>query len=439
MARGAAYLRLTLLAAMAATSLLAPTAVDGDLLHEIGDLLDRSSRLPLQQARMDDSLQDDAASLPDSEDGSSAAEVRPAAAEMGRGRAGAGRVVRAAGKGDASARIAQLTEQYPGLFRYYRPVKKPRKGWLEAVHNRQYMLVTDSKANFYPSPSGVSTVICLNAKVGSSRWKALLLRAKGIDAPVARAVHHTTAPWLKALRGVRAHGAKVADPRKLRFMFVRNPYARLLSGFLDKGVNWVTRMKAEYRGPYKATPAEFRRFVGVLLARRGRSVSIDPHFELLTRGCGMPHGYAYHFYLKVDEMDVWYADFIALLGLGEAAAAGWAPETSSPGKQLPDCFLPLPGRTCAETTAAIANHDALVANASSASGAAAPAGASWMQVRTSDHSHGADRQMREYYADPRTRAMAQRFLARDIAAFGYPRLPLESGELPLGGKQGKAL
>lgn len=109
------------------------------------------------------------------------------------------------------------------------------------------------------------------------------------------------------------------------------------------------------------------------------------------------------------------------------------------GKQLPDCFLPLPGRTCAETTAAIANHDALVANASSASGAAAPAGASWMQVRTSDHSHGADRQMREYYADPRTRAMAQRFLARDIAAFGYPRLPLESGELPLGGKQRKAL
>jgi hypothetical protein len=137
-------------------------------------------------------------------------------------------------------------------------------------------------------------------------------------------VHHTVVPWLNSLKGVSGHAYKNGDKKRLRFIFVRNPYSRLLSGFLDKGVHWVSRMKSDYSGPYKATPADFKRFIRVLLARRNRGGRIDPHFELLSAACGIREGFQYNFYLKVEEMDVWYADFISLLGLGDAAATGWS-------------------------------------------------------------------------------------------------------------------
>jgi hypothetical protein len=81
--------------------------------------------------------------------------------------------------------------------------------------------------------------------------------------------------------------------------------------------------------------------------------------------------------------------------------------------------------TCEETTESIRNHDALVAErgaAISAGNVTGGDGASWMDVKTSDHSHGADKKMDAYFADPQTLSLANKFVMPDVRKFNYPIL-----------------
>eukprot|EP00951_Prasinocladus_malaysianus_P043351 scaffold539968_cov53-Prasinocladus_malaysianus.AAC.1 len=96
-------------------------------------------------------------------------------------------------------------------------------------------------------------------------------------------------------------------------MIVRDPYSRLLSGFLDKACyptpgSWTENMNSEYGGPYQETPEEFGRFVSHLVSKRVRGELIDPHFSPLFDHCGLSTGMRYDLYLKAEEMDEWYAD-----------------------------------------------------------------------------------------------------------------------------------
>eukprot|EP00951_Prasinocladus_malaysianus_P012752 scaffold95271_cov37-Prasinocladus_malaysianus.AAC.2 len=86
-------------------------------------------------------------------------------------------------------------------------------------------------------------------------------------------------------------------------MFVRNPYVRLLSGFLDKACNphvesWVTLINDDYGGPYKSTPEDFARFVKILMSRFDNGEPINPHFSRLFDHCGLANGMRYDLYLK---------------------------------------------------------------------------------------------------------------------------------------------
>jgi hypothetical protein len=59
----------------------------------------------------------------------------------------------------------------------------------------------------------------------------------------------------------------------------------------------------------------------VKMTKSGRQ--INGHFAPLSKRCGIHAGLQYDFFLKVEEMDLWYADVVTLMGLAPYAEDGW--------------------------------------------------------------------------------------------------------------------
>jgi hypothetical protein len=113
-------------------------------------------------------------------------------------------------------------------------------------------------------------------------------------------------------------------------MWLRNPYSRLLSGFLDKGVQEFTFVNmAGYEYPFEPTPDGFKLFLESLLDMRRKGLPINPHFKPQSELCGIPFGMQYDFYLKVEDIHLWYPDLISLLGLRDTVYSGWGYASNS--------------------------------------------------------------------------------------------------------------
>lgn len=108
-------------------------------------------------------------------------------------------------------------------------------------------------------------------------------------------------------------------------MWVRNPYTRLLSGFLEKlsGGKWHHRNVVAHGGPYESTPEGFESFVERLVYMRDHGIAVNNHFAPLAERCGIDSGMQYDLYLRVEEIDMWYAEVVDFLGLREAVKSGW--------------------------------------------------------------------------------------------------------------------
>lgn len=136
----------------------------------------------------------------------------------------------------------------------------------------------------------------------------------------------------------------MANEKAWRVMFVRNPYARLLSGFLDKArpskdpgsassflatgmtppenVHKLKKKTNNFMGaPYEYSPSGFHKFVSWLVHHKRHVV--DSHFVLQTDKCGITSGFEYDLYLKVEDMVNWYEDMVLLLGLERHVEFGW--------------------------------------------------------------------------------------------------------------------
>jgi hypothetical protein len=101
-------------------------------------------------------------------------------------------------------------------------------------------------------------------------------------------------------------------------MMVRNPFARLVSGFRDKVVTNGSHMKGVPHMP--DTPEAFEMFATTVFRGQQR----NNHFTRQADACGVSHGLRYEYYLRVEEINEWYAEFIQLFNLGTAVSTGWA-------------------------------------------------------------------------------------------------------------------
>eukprot|EP00192_Tetraselmis_astigmatica_P018142 CAMPEP_0117686414 /NCGR_PEP_ID=MMETSP0804-20121206/22432_1 /TAXON_ID=1074897 /ORGANISM="Tetraselmis astigmatica, Strain CCMP880" /LENGTH=247 /DNA_ID=CAMNT_0005498095 /DNA_START=242 /DNA_END=985 /DNA_ORIENTATION=+ len=122
-------------------------------------------------------------------------------------------------------------------------------------------------------------------------------------------------------------------------------------------------------------------------------------------------GFKYHFYLKSEEIDVWYPGFVSYVGLESSVKSGWGYTDATP-----DCFHPLGGMTCKQTDLAIRHRRA------------SPAGAkdedqlpSFTMHAVDKHSTGADKLLEMFYTKEVAERVYQLYKA-DFKEFGYEKM-----------------
>uniref|UniRef100_A0A7S1X3R6 Uncharacterized protein n=1 Tax=Tetraselmis chuii TaxID=63592 RepID=A0A7S1X3R6_9CHLO len=138
-----------------------------------------------------------------------------------------------------------------------------------------------------------------------------------------------------------------------------------------------------------------------------------------------------------------------MLGLRDSVFSGWGHD-SHPDlpRGTPDCFYPLPGKSCDLTDLIIEHHSEFAADVRPPlSGGQAghrtnslPGGSTqqaWMVSATSSHAHSADTHMQAFYNTQDVVDLATEFLRADLERFGYPEMVC-GGCLSLSKTNGKA-
>ena len=254
--------------------------------------------------------------------------------------------------------------------------------------------------------------LCLNQKAGSTTWELALLRAGPhieyhdlIISPHG----HKGRPAAPAEPNCGEHSEDAAVPR---FMLVRNPYSRLLSGFMDKCVQDPENLGAEnFPGNMdkvckaglknsKDAAATFPKFVEAVITEDPDRLNLrggGGHWSLLSTHCHIEAGFDY--YLPTEQIAHWYEPFVAALDLGETVRTGWNVSTKWWHNDGSECFYHPPGLGCDGAPLSTA-------------GAGPLAGGSW-------HATGSDARLDEFYTPELARAVTE-WAKADLEEFGYP-------------------
>jgi hypothetical protein len=245
-------------------------------------------------------------------------------------------------------------------------------------------------------------IMCLNHKVGSTTWKLALLRGTNHASfhRLDRTPHGSASP---ASPGCEA---ATADRAVRRYMMVRNPYSRLLSGYLDKAVLQKDVKHSKKFWPRGFDPADagrrpvagFASFVH-LVTSQPADEPLNAHFSLLTTKCHWEGGYDY--VLPVEQMEAWYPPLVRALGLVEALSSGWNLTTRF-WRGGRECFYAPRGRSCGWVR--------------EGADTAAPGGAA--HAPATFHATNANEALDKYYTQALAAAVT-RWARDDLAAFGY--------------------
>ena len=277
--------------------------------------------------------------------------------------------------------------------------------------------------------------LCVPNKVGSARWSQLAIRQL-----TGRFAGHYPEPYVNTdMRrgGVTMlpcrHHPNVTKGNLVRLMVVRNPYERLLSGYLDKIVG--------HGSIFNATPESFSRFTSLLRAEDPQRPlwlpGAPPIFAMrpnATNGHAHDHfapitsmsktGFSCHEELyktfkrngsaireayrvvRLEEMERWYPELVKELDIRATVLdPKWPPD---------GCYWkPSWATTCAEGLDG--RFDAAAHNRSKA-------------VVVEKHRTGSASKLAEFYPTQEVIDQVTAFAQGDLDAFGYPTLRLGSWE-----------
>jgi hypothetical protein len=207
------------------------------------------------------------------------------------------------------------------------------------------------------------------------------------------------------------------------FILGRNPYVRVLSGFLNKMVidpkanephdmfNMQDTNEALGRPKnqeFQATRESFSEFVR-LVSQRG-TVHINDHFQQAGLVCDGGQ-FLYEFYLRLEDMNEWFPCWEAGLNLREFTRKGW--KTTPEGKMYngvsAECWWKPPGTTC----------DAYYDAATSPDGTAIPVLDKFVEAEKHDeHDTKSSEKWRHFYTQE-TGDLLYEAYKPDFLAFGY--------------------
>lgn len=205
----------------------------------------------------------------------------------------------------------------------------------------------------FPFLVGNNTVtVCLMPKNGSSRLKLFLAVATGFSI---QAFEEWKASSLNVYDAILQHPSQTRTPDEIqrqamdpavpRVVVVRNPYVRLLSGYLDKYLTGHVRFDFTPR-----KDLDFPEFVRRMHERWLRSGTVGTrniHFLPQSEQCLLRAGYRYDRVLKLEQMACWLRDFARMFGAEHVAASGWEEKSfhNSGGRA---CFFAPPNVSCAD-------------------------------------------------------------------------------------------
>mmetsp|Transcript_42212 Transcript_42212/g.109474 ORF Transcript_42212/g.109474 Transcript_42212/m.109474 type:complete len:395 (+) Transcript_42212:98-1282(+) len=280
----------------------------------------------------------------------------------------------------------------------------------------------------FPAPSNRDMLICIPQKLGSTRWNTMFRQVYDPEVSVGRrgGVHGAPAPWtlLEEYNNIDKLVAKMRDPATLRFIWVRNPYTRLLSAFLDKICGEHVKRFAGTVYPQTCDAAGFLNLLRVLNSMADRGEVVHRLFALQKYKCGLPAGMQYDYFLKVECEAEWYAEFVSITGLADTARHGWAGGASA--EEVPDCFMELPGLSCQETDAHIRSLNRGPQPPPTPRRLPHPHMRGEQAHVHSDealhalHATGSEDRMKEFYATQEVVDLATRYVRPDLDMFGYP-------------------
>mmetsp|Transcript_8573 Transcript_8573/g.24616 ORF Transcript_8573/g.24616 Transcript_8573/m.24616 type:complete len:407 (-) Transcript_8573:242-1462(-) len=221
------------------------------------------------------------------------------------------------------------------------------------------------------------TTVCMVEKCGSTRFKLLFERGMGYTADE-QLVEGGFRPHNATMRGVPSkmdgYISGILNPGRPRVIIVRNPYARVLSAFLNKlACQSISCMMVRERvlDEVPGLPADihdiarypqtlaFSIFIRALYdaytesckaARLMGTTMVFPltnaHFMPITQLCMWNYGFGYDYVLPLEEISSWYGGFLALTDLEDVAATGWDIQSYMNMDADEPCFYRPPGMGC---------------------------------------------------------------------------------------------
>jgi Sulfotransferase family len=283
------------------------------------------------------------------------------------------------------------------------------------------------------TPHTSTFVMCTVPKVACSSFRKLLNTAIRYPDPAAQKTwdqimdaHLDTYPTVWHYRK-RHHNLTETHPS---FTLGRNPYVRVLSGFLNKMVvdpnpsepHDMYTLKSTNRAlgkpetfSFAATRKSFAEFLDLL--KQAGTVHINDHFQQAVLVCDGGQ-FQYEYYLRLEDMAEWFPCWEAGLGLGEFTRKGWlvTPEGKAHHVGSEGCWWSPPGVSCTE----------YYAQATAADGRAQPVRDVVAAAEKHDeHDTEASEKWRAFY----TQAMADEvyeLFRPDFLAFGYERAVLSA-------------
>lgn len=284
-----------------------------------------------------------------------------------------------------------------------------------SIHSRKFSVHKDSlKLSdgfpflFRPSPSE-SSVICLSPKSASTVWNLAIVKAL----PTHTRFHNLTenphqVPLHNTLQQI---STALADAKVPRIRIVRNPYSRLLSGYIDKFEK--EKMKAVGFDPNSENG--FFNFLKALTdPRRNSPVRNNIHFALQSKICSANY-LRYDYYLPVEQIDDWYTPLVEGIGLQNTVSSGWNlnPNYYKDKDKMKSTRLYFHSKSnCFYTSARV--PCAADRNVSSLNNEADPT------VVETFHATGSDKLWKKYYNNPEVIQLATNYARKDLDMFGYP-------------------
>eukprot|EP01023_Acetabularia_acetabulum_P064384 TRINITY_DN830_c0_g1_i4.p1 TRINITY_DN830_c0_g1~~TRINITY_DN830_c0_g1_i4.p1 ORF type:complete len:381 (-),score=34.41 TRINITY_DN830_c0_g1_i4:441-1544(-) len=243
------------------------------------------------------------------------------------------------------------------------------------------------------SKPGQEFFLCAVPKTGITRSKMVLERLLDTHGRV-----HKNNKYQYAEDFTKEQRERILfNPDIPRVKFVRNPYIRAISGYLDKIVSHNTLKNGRYTNwhmKWDEIPT-FDVWVAKIYEDYKLKKKIDKHFSPQYDQCWDSIGFKFDYILKVENMNNWFPCYVEKFNMWQYVMHGWP--------EYDDCYMSTTDVPCNGPIQT--EHGKLINKNKTVQGA---------------HSHDSLSKLKKYYKNETTAKLVTEVFLHDIVQYDYP-------------------